>query len=154
MSPGLPYVDYSELQMGHILTLECSVVKNLFTGVSGPSDTDLALLTVGTACNGPRGIELSTQLPPPGAVVDVIGYPGEPVQKWLKKKLGNINDLARTLETVNTLLPKMTLTISRGTINSCTVTNYITYNVSTVPGMSGSCLLYEGKVIGRSPPPA
>ena len=146
VTPGLPYVDYGKLQKRQILTIDCTVVTNLFKGISGPNEYDIALLNAGTT-NGPLGIRLSSTLPPAGATVDVIGYPGIAVPAWLKKKLDNINDITETIKTVRKLLPDMTLTISRGLVES-TGGNLITYNVSTVPGMSGSCLLFEGSVIG------
>lgn len=146
VTPGLPYVDYGKLQKHQILTIDCSVVTNLFKGTSGPNECDIALLHAGTT-NGPLGIHLSSILPPAGAIVDVIGYPGVAVPAWLKKKLDNINDINETIKTVRKLLPDMTLTISRGSVESIGG-NLITYNVSTVPGMSGSCLLFEGRVIG------
>jgi V8-like Glu-specific endopeptidase len=150
VTPGLPYVDYGKLEKGQVLTMDCTIVKNLFKGVSGPNECDIALLHAGTS-NGPLGIELSSTPPPPGAVVDVIGYPGTAVPGWLKKKLveETIHDFNETIETVRKLLPDRTLTISRGYIEK-TGDNLISYNVSTVPGMSGSCLLYKGKVIGIS----
>jgi len=146
VTPGLPRVDYRKLETRQLLTIDCTLVKNLFKGVSGPNECDIALLHAGTS-NGPLGIKLAPILPPPGAVVDVIGYPGVAVPAWLKRKLDNIHDIDETIKTVRKLLPDMTLTISRGTVET-TGGNIIPYNVSTVPGMSGSCLLYEGKVIG------
>lgn len=146
VSPGLPYVNYSELQNGEILTLDCTIAKNLFKGIPGP-EPDIALLHAGTG-NGPLGTELSTEVPQPGAVVDVIGYPQEPLAAWFNlEKLKNIDDLDETIKTVRKLLPYRTLTISRGTIKTIGK-GYITYKVSTVPGMSGSCLVHQGKVIG------
>jgi V8-like Glu-specific endopeptidase len=144
--PGLPYVNYSDLHSGEIFTLDCTIIKNLFKGAPDLNEPDIALLHAGTG-NGPLGTELSANVPKPGAIVDVIGYPQEPVTAWFKKKLKNINDLDETIKTVRKLLPYRTLTISRGTIKTVGK-GYITYNVSTVPGMSGSCLVYEGKVIG------
>ena len=146
VSPGLPYINYSDLENGEIFTLDCTIVKNLFKGTPDPNEPDIALLHAGTG-NGPLGTELSADLPPPGAVVDVIGYPQEPVMAWLKKKLNNIKDIDETIKTVRKLLPYRTLTISRGIIKSIGKSD-ITYQVSTVPGMSGSCLVYQGKVIG------
>jgi len=146
VTPGLPRVDYGKLETRQLLTIDCTLVKNLFKDGSGPNECDIALLHAGTS-NGPLGIKLSSILPPSGAVVDVIGYPGVAVPAWLKRKLDNIHDINETIKTVRKLLPDMTLTISRGTVET-TGNKIITYNVSTVPGMSGSCLLYQGKVIG------
>jgi len=45
------------------------------------------------------------------------------------------------------MLPIRNLVISRGTVIECTKTR-VSYRLSTVPGMSGSCVLYQGTLIG------
>ena len=83
--------------------------------------------------------------PPVDATVDVIGYPADLTPAMLKGQ--KLNDIDRSLDEVQKLLPKRTLTASRGVVQSSG--SIITYTLSTVPGMSGSCVLYEGKVIGN-----
>ena len=114
---------------------------------TGTYKTDIALLGVGTY-RGTVAAQLSTDLPPVGSTVDVIGYPGDlksPI--WMKNKVDLLNDIDRSVATLQKLLPSRTIVTSRGTVRECTGT-LIKYNLSTVPGMSGSCVLYQGKLIG------
>jgi V8-like Glu-specific endopeptidase len=90
-------------------------------------------------------VELSTELPQQDEYVDVIGYPGELNTAWMRTQ-DRVNDIDESLKEVEKLLPKRTLTVTRGTVKSSG--SIVTYNLSTCPGMSGSCVLYKGKVIG------
>ena len=64
---------------------------------------------------------------------------------WNSFQLSEIKDLIRRLKTVKTLLPYIMLTVSHCTIKDCTITNHITYNISTVSDISELCLLYTKK---------
>jgi len=119
------------------------VITNLYD-VKGPCKNDIALLHSGSY-SAPRFVELSAVVPLPGDSVDVIGYPGEVSRLWMSTQ-GKLNDINSSLATVETLLPNMTLSISRGGVES--TGDIISYNLSTVPGMSGSCVIYQGKAIG------
>jgi hypothetical protein len=53
---------------------------------------------------------------------------------------------------VQDLLPPRMLTVTEGKISDAPAEpGCATYEVSTVPGMSGGCLLYQDKVCGISP---
>jgi Trypsin-like peptidase domain len=145
--PGVPNVDFDKLHNEELCTLNFKVINNLYDPLHAKREHDIALLECQGGVNGPRVIRLSTEFPPPDAIVDVIGYPAfisDP--SYLVTTKYKLKDLARALERIRTLLPMFSLTVSRGTIES--TGKMISYNASTIPGMSGSCLLYRGNVVG------
>lgn len=135
---------------GEISTIDCTVVKSLY-GKDGPPEKDIALLDAGShnaadflqvhpLLDLPREYDDNLQL------VDVIGYPGELKSEWMRTQ--KVKDVDQSLEAVAKLLPRRTLTVTRGVLKNIGKT--VTYDLSTCPGMSGSCVLYKGKVIGIS----
>jgi V8-like Glu-specific endopeptidase len=145
--PGLAKVDYFKLARGELYTVPYKLVDNLFDPHNPNPNHDIALLQ--GELYGSSKIKLSPELPPPDAVVDVIGYPGlSDAERYMAKKGYEVNDMERTLDNVRVLLPIRSLIVSRGPIAS--TGSVISYNASTVPGMSGSCVLYRGKVVGIS----
>jgi len=150
ISPGEPYINYDKLLEGVCPSLECTVIANLYTGSYG---TDIALIRVPKCYKGPAAVEVLMEPPPIGSTVDVIGYPGDSSKNphWLKDKKPELVSIERGLETIQKLLPSQKLAISRGTVQECTET-LVKYKLSTVPGMSGSCVLHQGKLIGKFSP--
>ena len=108
---------------------------------------DLAILE----CFGhdsPHFLHLSTDELPPTATVHVIGYPGEITEEWLKARHPELDDYdGSNRAAAHKLLPQGMLTATEGKI-SVVWGGYAEYEISTVVGMSGGCLLYNGKVHG------
>lgn len=151
-TPGVAKVDFDKLFNGRLCTHSFKIVNNLYDPHNPKREHDIVLLECPNGVHGPKGITLSPALPPANAVVDVIGYPAFTVDDvYLVRKGYQLNDLPSALEAIKTLLPKHSLTVSRGTIEKAGA--MISYQVSTIPGMSGSCLHHQGKVVGTSSNP-
>ena len=139
--PGLSHVNYTQLMDGEISTIDCTLIKSLYTK-DGPPEKDIALLHAGSH-NAADFVQLSSELPQLNHDnldrVDVIGY-----SKWMKTQ--KVKDVDQSLDAVAKLLPRRTLTVTRGVLES--VGKTVSYDLSTCPGMSGSCVLYRGNVIG------
>lgn len=92
---------------------------------------------------------------PPNAVMDIFGYPGDMKQRLLLTdyyKTG-LKDLDASKEEAETLLAPNTLTVTRGTIqpnHRYSRPEEIRYRITTCPGMSGGCILYNNMVYGTS----
>jgi len=150
IQPGLSHVNYTKYENGEYVTIDCTVDDSLYKKVNGPYEKDIAILHAGSySAPIDHFVELSADLPEQDAVVDVIGYPGELGAAWMRRQ-DKVNDIDESLKAVAKLLPVRTLTATRGTVQSVKGST-ITYNVSTCPGMSGSCVLHKGKVIGIDP---
>ena len=129
---------------GNLATIDCTVVASLYEK-NGPSQTDIAILHSGSY-NAPSYLPLSTDVPAMHALVNIVGYPGELKLEWIRTQVG-IRNADESLKATAKLLPIRTLTVSSGTVQSNGV--MMAYNVSTCPGMSGSCVLSSGKVVGN-----
>ena len=108
---------------------------------------DLAILR----CLGHHSfLRLSTVTPSEGTDVQVIGYPGKIEKTWLKKRHGSeIIDLESAIKDARALLPRNKLNVTKGQITSIDHSSgCATHEASTVPGMSGGCLLYGDNVCG------
>lgn len=127
---------------GKVSTNDCTVVSSLYTH-NGLSERDIAILHAGSY-NAAYYLQISADAIPENAIVDVLGYPGELKSEWMRTQV--VNDVDESLNAAAKLLPKRTLTVSRGTVQS--IGSTVSYNLSTCPGMSGSCVLHRGKVIG------
>lgn len=150
IQPGLGHVNYTKYEDGEYVTIDCTVVQSLYK-FNGPCERDIAILHAGSySAPIDQFVELSADLPGKDAVVDVIGYPGELGAAWMRKQ-DKVKDIDESLKAVAKLLPVRTLTATRGTVQSAKGTT-VAYNLSTCPGMSGSCVLHKGKVIGIDPP--
>lgn len=143
-TPGLPNVDYLKLMDGKIATIECNVVGTLYEKV-GQSETDISILHSGSY-NAPEFLKLSADAPTVNGSVNIVGYPGELKLEWMRTQAG-IKNADESLVATAKLLPIRTLTVSSGTVQSTGA--MATYKLSTCPGMSGSCVIYNGKVIGN-----
>lgn len=150
IKPGVSHVNYSKYLNGGYDTIDCTVVGSLYKQ-HGPAEKDIAILYAGSySVSVDHFVQLSNSVPQPGDYVDVIGYPGELNTAWMRRQDPQVNDIDESLKAVEKLLPKRTLTVTRGTVKSVGPT--VEYNLSTCPGMSGSCVLHKGKVIGIDPP--
>lgn len=148
--PGLPFVNYTHLMEGEISTIDCTVVKSFYSK-DGPPEKDIALLDAGSHnaadfLQVPLSVDLPKEDDDNLGLVDVIGYPGEHKSEWMRTQ--KVKDVDQSLEAVAKLLPRRTLTVTRGVLKGIRKT--VTYDISTCPGMSGSCVLCKGKVIGIS----
>jgi V8-like Glu-specific endopeptidase len=130
-------------------TVECNLIGTLYD--SG-SKIDLAILD-SPSQNVGTWLPISAKIAdlPIGAIVDIIGYPGRmpTAQKESFQKDGSLKDYNESMKEVEIMLPPKTLTVSRGVVeaieNGC-----IRYKLSTLCGMSGACLMYDGKIYGFS----
>ena len=143
IGPGIPHIDVNKFYNNDYATVDCDVIGTYYD-VKGPYQNDIALLYSGSF-NSPHFIQLSTVAPLKGENVDVIGYPGPASEVWMSTQ-GKLNDITTSLARVAKLLPNRRLSVSRGTVEA--TGDIISYNLSTVPGMSGSCVVYQGKAIG------
>jgi len=133
-------------------TYKCRVVS-VMPNTSSASEydpvEDLAILEC-VGHDSPYFLRLSTDNLPPQATVHVIGYPGEITKEWLTARHPDLDDYVFSHIAANKLLPQDTLTATEGKI-SYVRDGYAVYEISTVVGMSGGCLLYNGKVYGINP---
>jgi hypothetical protein len=142
--PGLDHVHPWKVSQRKVPTIKCKVVGRLYEQ-NGPASKDIAILHAGSYSTS-KYLPISSFVPPPDIEVDVVGYPGEITHEWIEAHVG-LRNPERAQEDATRLLPKGRLTVSRGTIKSVGAT--IQYSISTCPGMAGSCVLYNGLVIGK-----
>ena len=136
-------------------TISCELVAHM-----QPTDPakyhpleDLAILKC-PAHHSPCFLRLSTETClTEDMVVHVIGYPGKVEEGWLTSRHETLKgDPKSNVKIVQDMLPRRKLTVSEGKIMGGPVEpGCAKYEVSTVPGMSGGCLLYEDKVCGIVP---
>jgi hypothetical protein len=127
------------------------VIDRIFEpSASGSEYTDLAILKIDKV-RFPHPVTLDFNIKPrQGKPIDVIGYPSNYDEKWIKKAHTQIMDVQSSFQDVLGLLPKWRVVISTGEIITVDKIN-IRYKLSTTPGMSGGAVVYEGKVIGMYP---
>jgi len=142
-TPGTAVVDSADLQAGRIPSIHCSVRGSLFSP-RRPKE-DIAILECGYTT--PHFLPISLEKLEPDSVVDIVGYPAQITTEWLQSHPGLVS-ADRALPIAEKLLPLRHLTISRG--NVLTSNSTVTYYLSSVRGMSGSCLLKGGKVYGTA----
>ena len=132
-------------------TFKCRIVSVMPRNDASTYDPleDLAILEC-LGHDSPYFLHLSTAELPPEATVHVIGYPGKITEDWLKARHPELDDYDSSHAAANELLPQGTLTATEGKISSIK-DGYAVYQISTVGGMSGGCLLYNGKVHGIKP---
>jgi len=133
-------------------TLDCHVTGILYDG--GPagqksSKTDIAILECPNH-NAVFRLKLAGNVATlrEGAFVDIIGYP----QQLKDEQKDGIKDLGVTptnLEDAGKMLPASTLTATRGRVKRIEDGVFL-YNNSTVPGMSGACVVFNGLVYGTT----
>jgi V8-like Glu-specific endopeptidase len=134
-------------------TLECNLVANLFTGGTREwpgSTTDIAVLDCqGHTAEVHMKLSVNVAALKPSVFVDVVGYPQQLKQEQ-KESLTHRRGVPETkLEDAGKMLPACTLTVTRGQIKN-RENGFFVYNNSTVPGMSGACVLFDGHVYGTS----
>jgi hypothetical protein len=142
-TPGLDLVQPWQVNQRKVPTIICKIAGTIYRR-NGPSSNDIAILDSGTYRNSSY-LSLSSAVPQIKSKVDVIGYPGYIKHEWIEAHVG-VNDFDRGQKEAEKLLPKGRLTVTRGTLEHVGPT--IPYKASTCPGMSGSCVLYKGAVVG------
>jgi V8-like Glu-specific endopeptidase len=143
--PGQEFINADKLRNGDMAGLKCTVKATLFKQGRSSRDwtRDIAILETGYI--SPNYLDLSQTHLEVGAVVDVIGYPGDIPIHWLRRHHG-LDSADQSKATAEKLLPMRHLTISRGNVAAANST--VTYNVSTCRGMSGASLTSGGKAYG------
>jgi V8-like Glu-specific endopeptidase len=147
--PGLPKVTAWQVAKLKVPAITCKVVGTMYRR-GGPYVRDIAILDSGSY-SYPHHLSLSLFNPPEDAkpTVDVIGYPGDIKLEWITEHEGLLDYDKGQTDAVQ-LLPRGQLTVTRGEIENDGET--IPYHISTCTGMSGSPVLYKGKVIGMFVP--
>jgi hypothetical protein len=144
--PGIPHIKYATVGSRRITapTIDCKVVATLYKNQDGPSHHDIAILHAGTY-NANSYLKLSSHLPPLPSKVNVIGYPGTAAHNWLLCHEG-IADIDISRKATDEMFPAHRITITSGPV--ATAGKTISYKLSTIRGMSGGCVLYNGNVVG------
>lgn len=140
--PGLKWIDPTGG------TIKCSLIAVMpgYNPTTYKALEDLAILK----CSGHDSLDflhLSTDELPSEAPVHVVGYPGEITEEWLKARHRNLDDYGSSNAAALKLLPQRRLTVTEGKISAMT-DGIASYEISTAEGMSGGCLLYNGRVYG------
>jgi hypothetical protein len=131
-----------------LFKIECTVIDTLWgTDVNPPRSWDISILKSGLRC--PTYLELSTEKIPAGELAVVAGFPGVIDTDFVQGHQPLTKPTKENMEFASALLPAATLTFSKGTVQ--TEGDMVTYQLATCPGMSGSPLLYNGKVHGNQP---
>jgi hypothetical protein len=143
--PGTSQVLSREMSLHKIPLIDCKLVGTLYKR-GGPYHKDIAILDSGSF-RSPDYVQLSSLIPPKDALVDVVGYPGEITREWIETQWG-LKNLTQGAEDAKKLLPAGSLTVTRGKVEDSEET--MSYHISTSPGMGGSCVLYQGCVIGKA----
>ena len=141
--PGAPRVPSREMSLQKSHLIDCKLVGTLYKR-GGPYDKDIAILDSGSFRSADY-VRLSSVIPPKDALVDIVGYPGEITREWIDVQWGMKNP-TKGAEDAKKLLPAGSLTVTRGKVEDSEET--MSYHISTSPGMGGSCVLYQGCVIG------
>ena len=152
--PGVSHVDPGHLAKKQIHSIECTPIKNFYKRNRAiqdpPNPRDIAILDAGSY-KAPSGRYLSSIagsiIPPPKSTIDVVGYPGYIKPDWIDAHEG-LNDSNKGQRDAESLLPRGHLTVTRGVAHE-SIGSVFRYNISTCPGMSGGCVLFNGKVIGE-----
>ena len=148
--PGTPVVstDFKGIIKGiGVSTLTLEIVENYWRNTP---ETDIAILrTVGVTWAPHVNLELSDILTQ-DALVNVLGYPAEYSDRSLAKEYGEVvpDALFAGYDEARKTLPKWTLVTSCGPV--LTVGENLEYRLSTINGMSGGPVVYNGKVYGIS----
>src|ERR1700685_802005 len=146
--PGTPFLNWDQVSSRNPWAIRCTVVENLYR-VGGSRSKAIALLSSGNF-ESQNYVSLSAKRIPQGGTIDIIGYPGEKRITWLREKHQGLKSLEESGAAGEELLPTRRLVVTRGVVahNSGYLTSY---NLSTCPGLSGSCVLFDGKVYGTTP---
>lgn len=142
--PGCLQVQLWQVGQQNINLIECKVVGTIYKR-NGPHTRDIAILDSVNFHAG-NSLRLSSSIPEIHSVVDVIGYPATIKHEWIEAHKG-VRNFEQGQREAERLLPRGRLTVTRGKLES--TGSMLPYSMSTCPGMSGSCVLYKGKVIGK-----
>lgn len=144
--PGTSFLNWDQVSSRNPWAIRCTVVDNLYRA-GGSRSKDIAILSSGNF-ESQNFLSLSGERIPLGRTIDVIGYPGEKKITWLKEKHQDLKSLEGGAAGEE-LLPTRHLVVTRGVVahNSGFLTSY---HLSTCPGLSGSCVMFEGKVRGNA----
>src|SRR5215471_2494808 len=110
--PGLHQVDLLDIQDRKIPTLECEVIGRLNKRRQWNASHDLAVLK--GSFDFPDYLILTHNDIQNGDVVDILGYPGFKMPRWIS--LHKTGDTKRSLQEAEELLPQGKLVVSRGRI--------------------------------------
>jgi Trypsin len=140
----ITYGGLKKVRLSKCATIECNIVDILYD----PTDIskDIAILECPTLLS-PSSLRISADILTVDTTVHIIGYPGEIKDTWLREAHSQLNDYRASMIASKILLPEMTLTATEGTIEEVYAGRAL-YKLSTSKGMSGGCLLYEGKAYG------
>ena len=122
----------------------CDVIPCRFIG-SGYSRVDLAALEVEGPFRADHIMEITQQNLQSGEAVDIIGYAGEISIQYIRKMHGGLPN-RQDIDDVHGLFPIYRMLVSYGTIEA--TGNELTYAASTVIGMSGAPVVFQGQAIG------
>jgi len=149
--PGLSVVNAFSLAKKQMETIACTVIDKTYEPVDDLGNyMDIAILdSNGYHVPEDKWLTLTTARPSPKSTVAVIGYPGEIQLRWISDHGGLVDDEDKAQSDAKALLPRGRLTLSRGVTRE-NLQHIVRYNVSTCPGMSGGCVLLDGKVVGMS----
>jgi hypothetical protein len=141
--PEVHHVKLNNLLSGTHM-LECTLVATVYGKDKIVNDlNDIAILRCGYISE--HYLNLSKDLPPKNAEVNVVGYPGEFKIAWIGSQTA-IKDKDQGLAAAGILFPPRKVTATQGLVTENG--ELISYRLSSCPGMSGGCLLYNGKVVG------
>lgn len=145
--PGTPVLDIDRITNHSPCAIRCTVVETTYKAGAAMSK-DIAILSSGNF-ETEHFLKLSADPVPIKAEIDVVGYPGEKRKMWLKEKHPDLKSIVDGATASELLLPTGKLVVTRGVVAESR-TDITSYNISTCPGLSGSCLVYNGKVHGIS----
>ena len=146
--PGISQIDVDDVGNGKIPLHPCTLVESLYPR-GGKYWRDIAIFR-SDSYKSRQYAPLDSAIPPANAIIDIIGCPAEISDEWIgtHSKLQNTRKGRMDVEKA---LPKGSLVFTRGIVEASFPTMSTTeYRLSTCPGMSGSCVLYDGLVVGNS----
>ena len=143
--PGTQYLDWNQVWRRTPSAIRCTVVQNLYSG-GRSSSKDIAILSSGSF-ESAHFLPLSGDRIPVHRNVDVIGYPGEKRNLWLTEKHEGLNNVEESGAAGEVLLPTRQLVVTRGVV-AYDAEDLTSYTISTCPGLSGACVMFNGKVHG------
>lgn len=147
--PGTPILHIDQVTSHYPCAIRCSVVETNFKAGAAISK-DIAILS-SNAFESRYYLNLCADDVPLNATIDVVGYPGEKTAKWLKERHPDLKSIVAGVEAGAALLPTGKLVVTRGIVAESRV-DTTSYIISTCPGLSGGCMLYNGKAHGISSP--
>ena len=150
-APGLSVVSPFKLARKQMQSIECDVVERIYHPVDDLGNyMDIAILDSGShLVPEDQWLALTSKVPSPKSTISVIGYPGAIQLAWVTDHGGLTDDDFKARGDAEALLPTGHLTLSRGVCRE-SLQHIIRYNISTCPGMSGGCVLLDGKAIGMA----